>query len=840
MRRLLADAWTLRPLSHGWELAGTAPGRLSGPDGLDELDWMPAAVPATVGATLAAHDRDDPRLADLDGWDWWLRTSLEGWSDDEPEQAVLWFDGLATVAEVYLDGERILETESMFRRHVVAVRGSGGPRELTVCLRALRPLLKVRRKPRARWRTQLVREPNLRFFRTALVGRAPGLAAGAPIVGPYRPIVLERRRTVTIGDLRLRAEVVAGEGRVSIRCSVATIPAGGEVGAVTLSVTGPGMKAEAELVVEGGQARGEVAVADPELWWPHTHGSPVLYDVALSIRAAPGETVTVQAGRVGFRDLRIDRELEPEGLALACNGTRVFIRGAVWMPLDAGEAQSAPPDLRVVLERVVAAGMNMLRVPGIAHYEDERFHDLCDELGILVWQDFMFANLDYPEPDPDFMKTIADEARALLDELGHRPSLAVLCGGSEVAQQVAMLGLDPELANGPLYTELLPSAVREAGVQAAYVPSTPWGGDLPFRTDRGVANYYGVGAYRRPLDDARLADVRFAAECLAFSNAPDDEELGISDPRWKRGVPRDAGAGWDFEDVRDHYLQQLYGVDPVGLRSVDPERYLELSRHVSGEIMATVFGEWRRAASACGGGLVLWMCDLRPGAGWGLLDHRGEPKVAIQYLRRALAPVAVWGSDEGLGGIHAHLANDGPQPLEATLRVSLYRDRETLVGEGEQVVQLPAHGNRAVGVEALLGRFVDVSWAYRFGPPAQDLVVLSLEQPGETGATLLSQSFLHPAGRPAQRTSGDRLGLEATLHGSDPVAPVLRIASRGLAYGVRVDVPGFRPSDDSFSIEPGHTREIALRREGQVTTVRGTVTALNLHGSVRVAPAPID
>jgi beta-mannosidase len=836
MRRLLADAWTLRGLSDGWELAGTAPGLIERADGLDELDWMPAAVPTTVSATLAAHDRDDARLADLDAWDWWFRTTIEGWPDGGPEQAVLWLDGLATIAEVRLGGELILESASMFRRHAVTLAAATGARELTVCLRALRPLLAARRKPRARWRTQLVSDANLRFFRTALVGRAPGLAAGAPIVGPHRPIVLERRWRVAVSDLRLRTDVVDGQGRVSVRCRVTTIPAGGEVTSVTLSVIGPDTEIETELVMQGADAMGEVAIADPRLWWPHTHGSPALYDARLRIATNGGE-VTVQGGRVGFRDLRLDRDLERDGLALACNGTRLFIRGAVWMPLESGEPQSRPPDLRPVLERVVDAGLNMLRIPGIACYEDDRFHDLCDELGILVWQDFMLANLDYPELDPDFMETIADEARALLEAHGHRPSLALLCGGSEVAQQVAMLGLDPELANGPLYTDLLPRLVREAEIQAPYVPSTPWGGDLPFRPDRGVANYYGVGAYQRPLEDARLADVRFAAECLAFSNVPDGEDLGIADPQWKRGVPRDSGAGWDFEDVRDHYLGQLYGVDPVGLRTVDQERYLQLSRHASGEAMAAVFGEWRRASSACAGGLVLWLCDLRPGAGWGLLDHRGEPKVAIHHLRRALAPVAVWGTDEGLGGTDAHVANDGPDVLEATIRVSLYRDRETLVGEAEQVLRVPAHGHRSLGVEALLGRFVDVSWAYRFGPPAQDLVVLSLERGDEAGTTLLSQAFLHPDGRPAGRAGADRLGLEATMHGSDEDAPVVRIASRALAYGVRVDVPGFRPSDDAFSIEPGHTREITLRREGSVATVRGAVTALNLQGSVRVAPA---
>ncbi len=313
----------------------------------------------------------------------------------------------------------------------------------------------------------------------------------------------------------------------------------------------------------------------------------------------------------------------------------------------------------------------MLRVPGTGVYESEEFHDLCDELGMLVWQDFMFANLDYPIADDGFRAAVEREASELLERLAGRPSLAVLCGNSEVEQQAAMLGLDPELGRGELFGELLPAAARAAGADAVYLPSAPCGGELPFRTDRGVANYFGVGAYLRPLDDARLAGVRFASECLAFANVPDEravEELlgeppadaAVGGPRWKAGVPRDVGSGWDFDDVRDHYLEALFGVDPAELRSVEPHRYLELSRAVSGEVMAEVFGEWRRAGSPCGGGIVLWLRDLVPGAGWGLFDHRGVPKVAYHHLRRALAPVALWTTDEGLGGIVVHVANDRP------------------------------------------------------------------------------------------------------------------------------------------------------------------------------------
>jgi beta-mannosidase len=746
-----------------WQMATTPAARFTTAPGPGELDWHDVSLP----------------VQGSDGDDHWFRHQFRATG----ASPVVQIGGLASVSDVYLDGEHVLRSESMFISHSLPVLP--GAHELTVCARALDPLLKIPRKPRARWRSNVPRDGNLRWLRTTLLGRAPGFAPGPPLVGPWRDVWIAEQpplravvRATLDGDagvLQIETDPAAGPLEVDLDSDTTVLPAGG----------------------------GELRVPDAKRWWPHTHGAPDRYTVRIS---ANGREL-VQS--VGFRELGLNGGPDADRFELTVNGTPIFARGVVWTPVPDDE-------LRPTLETLRGAGLNLIRVVGTTMYAPPLFHDLCDELGLLVWQDFMFANMDYPIADGEFRTLVETEVRQVLHELGGRPSLAVLCGNSEIEQQVGMLGLDPALGRGELFARIIPDLIDEAAVDAVYVPSAPTGGDQPFRTDRGVANYFGVGAYLRPLEDVRRSAVPFASECLAFANVPD------ATPRTHdEGVMRDVGASWDFADVRDHYLKLLHGIDRTH------EDYWERSRFVTGEVMAEVFGEWRRHASVTSGGIILWSRDLVPGAGWGVLDYRGDPKVALHHLRRALAPVAVWTTDEGLNGLSVHVGNDGPQALGAELRVALYRDGEVRVEEAHVEVEVPPHTVIEHSVEAILGRFVDVGYAYRFGEPQHHLVVASLEQ----GDTLIGQAFRFPLGPPCSRQSAAELGLTASAAERDGAIDVTLTTAR-VAYGVRLGLSGFVPDEDAFCVEPDRPRLITLRPRAAAPAANAaaglSVRALNL------------
>jgi beta-mannosidase len=840
-RARVLGARSPRPLEGAWEIAALPPGRAEGPEDLSriDVDWLACDRPMPAAAALRARgkwDLDHPRDFDLD--DWWYRCTFAG--SDPGLTRRLRFDGLATVADVWLNGAHILHSDNMFVSNTVDLASpkppGGGGNELVIKCHALAPMLASKR-PRPRWRAGLVTHQGLRWHRTSLLGRMPAWCPPVAPVGPWRPISIDDSSLwVERSDVKTNVEPSGGAVRVSltVRCASATglSPRGTlRVGTHHSSLTCRQISGTAWRV------DGETRVTAVERWWPHTHGAQPLYDVRATLDAGD-DAIEIDLGRVGFRTLALDRDGDGRGFGLIVNGTPVFCRGACWTPLDLAHLVSDRAAYATALEQFRDAGINMVRITGATVYEVDAFHDLCDELGLLVWQDFMFASMDYPWDDPVFADNALTEAAQVLDALQPHPSLAVVCGNSEVDQQAAMLGLPEARRSAHASESRLGELVHAAVPDAMWIPTSPCGGTWPFQVNAGVSHYYGVGAYRRPLDDARRAGVRFAAESLAFSNVPDPSTLRLiagdgdtpgDDRRWKATLPRDPVSDGDFEEVRDHYLAQLFRVDPVAVRQSDWQRYLALGRIATAEAMLRTFAEWRRPGSSCRGGLVWFARDLEPSAGWGIIDSTGRPKAAYWYLKRALAPVTLLCADEGLNGLWLHALNDTAGAIEAELRVALYYRGLRRGVAATTSVTVPARGHCSVHADALFDGFLDLTYAYKFGPPGHDVVACTLRD--ASNATTLATAHYFPGPLPSEDV-GTGLTARAEPEGD---AYVVVLESDRFAHAVSIDADGWIADDNYLHLEPGDARRVRLRCVDRTGTCRGVVSALNSGARV-----PID
>jgi beta-mannosidase len=798
----------IRPdLGWEWECWSCAPGTATETDvgKLADGEWLPAAVPGTAASALRELGRwapgdDDGEL--LDGRDWWFRCRFA-----EPPLTAggpwqLELDGLATIADVWLNHEHLLHSDNMWATHRVGVEQLQPFNELLLRFAALDPLVRAKH-PRPRWRSLMVRSQNIRWFRTTLLGRNNSWCTSGAVVGPWRPV---RLTTVPVGPSVRERHVVArcdgDDGVVDVRLVLDRVDAGAHVG---LRVGGHGVAVTPASPAEDGACRVEASlrVPDVERWWPHTHGDQPRYPVQLVVGGG-----AIDLGTVGFRTVSVDRD--DGGFSLSVNGSPVFCRGALWVPPDPVTLSSPPAALRASLARLVDAGMNMIRIVGYSSYEDAAFWDLCDELGILVWQDCMLATFDPPD-DPAFTDAVRSEVRQVLSGLQGRPSLAVLCGSADTYQQPAMYGLPADRWFTPLLEETIPTLAEQLIPGLPYLASSPIGGDLPFDPAHGVTTYFGVGGYLRPVSDVRTAGVRFASECLGFSIPPEPATVEAAfgsaavaghHPAWKAAMPRDVGASWDFEDVRHEYVRQVFGIDPLRARAVDPERALDYGRAAVADVMATALTEWRCQRSACAGALILNWQDLVPGAGWGLLDALGRPKAPWYALARVLAPVALLLTDDGLSGLTTHVVNDRATPAEGQLTVTLYDPAGVAIEEGAAPVAVPARSEGQWTTAALLGGLRDLTDAYRFGPPAVDVVRVTLAVDGRVYEAIHLPAG---AGRPVEPDLG--LAAAASLAGD---RWEVTVRTDRFAQWVALDLPGHRPSDSWFHLAPGTERIVTL------------------------------
>ncbi len=248
-------------LTERWELAPTPAGQITDSRGLADLPWRAARVPGTAAGTVGADGRD------FDAEDWWFRCQFAAGPEWVDAEVTLELDGIATVGEVLLNGKHLLEFASMWERHEVDVSGLLADRnELVIGCRALVPLLAQRRRPGARWRTRVVNNGNLRWYRTMAFGRSPGFAPGPAAVGPWRPVRLVRRDIPGVSSLDVRTRLEDTDGVIAVAAKL--------TGAWSRASVRVGDHRTDLLESADGSFAAELRIPLAERWWPHTHGVP--------------------------------------------------------------------------------------------------------------------------------------------------------------------------------------------------------------------------------------------------------------------------------------------------------------------------------------------------------------------------------------------------------------------------------------------------------------------------------------------------------------------------------------------------------------------------------------
>lgn len=807
-----------------WECCPTKPAAAALPAELVASAgcWWPVEIPGTAASALREAHGVDPDGWDYDDLDWWFRTRFAA----PTGSYLLRVEGLATIGDVWLNGEHQLHSENMFRSYQELVTCRDGENELVVRCSALGTAL-GRKARRPRWRTAITNHRNLRLLRTSMIGRTDGWTLTPPIVGPWRGVSIEPLGTNSIISSQVLATCDASGSGGTVKLTLRV--SGRPTAAPRMEVAGIEVPVTCEPGDWFSDLHGEVHLDDVERWWPAGLGNQRLYDLSVHL-----ETSTLSLSPIGFRTVEVDTT--GGAFSISVNGAPVFCRGATWWPTDPVRPQCDPARTREVLELARAGNMNMVRVCALSVYESQHFWEVCDQLGLLVWQDMMIGPGDPPDDDA-FVTEIEAELVENLAWLGGHPSLTVLCGSLEVYEQSAMAGQ----ATAPkcrVLDEVVPTLSADLLPGVPYIPSTPSGGTMPFFVNEGVSHYYGVGMYLREPSDARTSGVRFASECLFMATPSDPATVShhwgetwsaIHQPGWKKAVHYDPGRGWDMEDLCDFYAAKQLGLDPRALRHSDPSRALDAARVSNAELVTQVFSQWRRSGSVCRGGLMVGLRDQRPGSGWGMVDWGLAPKSTWYAFKRVAAPIAVLITDEGIGGLAVHVVNDTRQPFSGQVRFQMFADGETVVEDVCSPVEIAPHSSRAYSDTELVRGFRDTSYVYRFGPAQHDVVVASLT---DSVGTPLGSAFFFPLGlgRPVE----NELGLRAELCRCEDGSWSLDITSKRLAQWVVPAVSGYLTSDAWFHLAPGACHQVRLQSLGEASSSpappalpSGTVTAWN-------------
>ncbi len=420
----------------------------------------------------------------------------------------------------------------------------------------------------------------------------------------------------------------------------------------------------------------QISIENPQLWWPNGYGKHPLYTVKISVWEK-NRRLDEKVCRIGLRTLTVSRDKDEWGeeFAIQVNGVKIFARGANYVPDDCFYARITEDVLRRDVEAAVFANFNCLRVWGGGFYPSDAFYNLCDENGILVWQDLMFACNIYDLTE-SFAENIVEEAKDNLLRFRNHACLALICGNNEMetawVDWEAVRGHAPSLKRDYLiqFEYLLSNAVRKYAPDTFYWPSSPSSGgsfDCPGDENRGDSHYWDVWHGQKPFSEYQNHYFRFCSE-FGFQSLPSVKTIATF------AEPADRNL---FSEVMESHQKNpeangkiLYYISGMFRYPKDLEGLAFLSQILQGYAVKTATDHWRRNRGRCMGSIYWQFNDNWPVASWSGMDYYGRYKALHYMARRFEAPVA--GSIKKNGALMEFwISNETKSPVSVQVRMTL-------------------------------------------------------------------------------------------------------------------------------------------------------------------------
>ena len=840
----LAAPKSVIPLNQGWHVRIDPADTQAVREYPQAASWLNATVPGSVQQDLiAAGIVPDPFIgrneaaiqwAGLTGWEY--RTTINATPALLARDHLdLVFDGLDTFATVLVNGRPLLSADNAHRRWRADATPllHAGANELVVRfaspIRKLQPMVLAEAhplpgeydsafddEPKGKQTSPYIRKPKYQYG----WDWAPRIVT----IGLWKPARLEAWDDARIDALRIEQEALNdSEARLLARANVLADRA--SAAKVRIDVTGPdgerlSVTRDVALAPGTNEVAVPVSIARPQRWWPVGYGPHPLYTVTASLQGPDSDSVTK---RTGLRTVELIRQDGSFGFKI--NGVTIFAKGANLIPFDMFPARVTAAQQRRILDSAVVANMNLVRVWGGGYYPDDTFYDLADQLGLMVWQDFMFGGAVTP-PDADFRRNVAAEAEEQVERLQAHPSLVLWAGGNEVLAGwenwsdrkdfKKAVGPDEQERIGTgmavLFDRVLRDAVLRNDKDVPYWPGSPSTNyEGPIDTDKsGDRHFWDVWSGSKPIERYADSCARFNSE-YGFQSMPGLSTIaafaGTTDLTPDSAVMK---AHQKFLSGEGNERLRFY-LDQYQRKPRDFADFVYLTQVMQAQAIDLAARHHRACRPTTMGSLYWQLNDSWPAISWASIDWYGRWKLLHYAARRFFAPQIIVAERKG-DATRIALVSDATAPLPAQWRVRVFDMAGRLLNQrGDTVTLAPLSASDVA--------MLDDKNLFGNAAPSQSYAVAELLLNGRT----VSRSIVER--RAPKDMAYPAPGLTARWQGRN-----LAITATNLARAVQI---GFgtlaaQPSDNGFDLLPGESVTVTIESAADPATLARALTLSTL------------